>query len=144
MQAFMLVGMLSDKICMFLECQLLLINPKLRHSKLRHLAGACNYYSVYSRINVTVMWEVHIWWPEKNAHGAHTMKIFGMWVTSRWIMDRLNSFNLNSIRKVAEEKMMMLRHWAVGPSVNNSFPEHISESTCRIVFKFYTQHLYWV
>ena len=28
----------------------------------------------------------------------------------------------------------------VGPSVNNSFPEHISESTCPIVFKFYTQH----
>ena len=25
--------------------------------------------------------------------------------------------------------MMMLRRWAVGPSVNNSFPEHISEST---------------
>ena len=24
-------------------------------------------------------------------------------------------FNLNSIRKVAEEKMMMLRRWAVGP-----------------------------
>ena len=24
---------------------------------------------------------------------------------------------------------MMLRRWAVGPSVNNSFPEHISEST---------------
>ena len=36
--------------------------------------------------------------------------------------------------------MMMLRRWAVGPSVNNSFPEHISESTCPIVFKFYTQH----
>ena len=33
---------------------------------------------------------------------------------------------------------MMLRRWAVGPSVNNSFPEHISESTCPIVFKFYT------
>ena len=30
-------------------------------------------------------------------------------------MDRLNSFNLNSIRKVAEEKMMMLRRWAAGP-----------------------------
>ena len=27
---------------------------------------------------------------------------------------------------------MMLRRWAVGPSVNNSFPEHISESTCPI------------
>ena len=49
-------------------------------------------------------------------------------------------FNLDSIRKVAEEKMMMLRRWAVGPSVNNSFPEHIFESTCPIVFKFYTQH----
>ena len=24
--------------------------------------------------------------------------------------------------------------------VNNSFPEHISESTCPIVFKFHTQH----
>ena len=36
--------------------------------------------------------------------------------------------------------MVMLRRWAVGPSVNNSFPEHISESTCPIVFKFYTQH----
>ena len=33
-----------------------------------------------------------------------------------------------------------LGHWAVGPSVNNLFPEHISESTCPIVFKFYTQH----
>ena len=32
---------------------------------------------------------------------------------------------------------------AVGcrPSVNILFPEHISESTCPIVFKFYTQHL---
>ena len=28
-------------------------------------------------------------------------------------MDRLNIFNLNSIRKVAEEKMMILRRWAV-------------------------------
>ena len=36
---------------------------------------------------------------------------------------------------------MMLRRWAVGPSVNKLFPEHISESTCPIVFKFYTQHL---
>ena len=27
----------------------------------------------------------------------------------------------------------MLRCWAVGPSVNNSFLEHISESTCPIV-----------
>ena len=34
-----------------------------------------------------------------------------------------------------------LGRWAVGPSVNISFPEHISESTCPIVFKFYTQHL---
>ena len=63
-----------------------------------------------------------------------------MWVTSRWIMDRLKYFNLNSIPKVAEEKMMMLRRWAVGLSVNNLFPEHISERTCPIVFKFYTQH----
>ena len=38
-----------------------------------------------------------------------------MWVTSRWIIDRLKYFNLNSIRKVAEEKMMMIRRWAVGP-----------------------------
>ena len=30
--------------------------------------------------------------------------------------------------------------YGVGPSVNNSFPEHISESTSPIVFKFYTQH----
>ena len=37
--------------------------------------------------------------------------IFGMWVTSRWIMDRLKY--LSSIRKVAEEEMMMLRRWAV-------------------------------
>ena len=37
--------------------------------------------------------------------------------------------------------MMMLWRWAVGPSVNISFPEHISDSTCPIVFKFYTQHL---
>ena len=28
---------------------------------------------------------------------------------------------------------MMLRRWAVGPSVNISFPEHISESTCLIL-----------
>ena len=32
--------------------------------------------------------------------------------------------------------------YGVGPSVNNSFPEHISESTCPIVYKFYTQHPY--
>ena len=31
--------------------------------------------------------------------------------------------------------------YGIGPSVNISFPEHISESTCLIVFKFYTQHL---
>ena len=31
--------------------------------------------------------------------------------------------------------------YGVGPSVNISFPEHISGSTCPIVFKFYTQHL---
>ena len=30
-------------------------------------------------------------------------------------MDRLKYFYLNSIRKAAEEKMMMLRRWAVGP-----------------------------
>ena len=30
---------------------------------------------------------------------------------------------------------MMLRHWAVGPSVNISFPEHIAESTGPIVFQ---------
>ena len=34
-----------------------------------------------------------------------------------------------------------LGRWGVGPSVNISFPEHISESTCPIVFQFYTQHL---
>ena len=28
-------------------------------------------------------------------------------------MDRLNILNLNPLRKVAEEKMMMLRRWAV-------------------------------
>ena len=37
---------------------------------------------------------------------------------------------------------MVLWRWDVGPSVNISFPEHISEITCLIVFKFYTQHLY--
>ena len=35
-----------------------------------------------------------------------------MWVTSRWIMDRLKYFIPISIRKVTEEKMM-LRRWAV-------------------------------
>ena len=30
---------------------------------------------------------------------------------------------------------MMLRRWAVGPCVNNSFPEHISESTCPIFYQ---------
>ena len=33
---------------------------------------------------------------------------------------------------------MMLRR---GPSVNILFPEHISESTCPIVFKFHKQQL---
>ena len=32
---------------------------------------------------------------------------------------------------------MMLRRWAVR---KQQFPEHISESTCPIVFKFHTQH----
>ena len=35
---------------------------------------------------------------------------------------------------------MMLRRWAIGPSVNNSFPEHISESICPIVFKLSDCH----
>ena len=50
---------------------------------------------------------------EVSAAGLHA--IWVAWfsrVTSRWIMDRLNIFNLNSIRKVTEEKMM-LRRWAV-------------------------------
>ena len=55
-------------------------------------------------------------------------------------MDKLKYFYSEFNSKVAEETMMMLRRWAVGPSVNNSIPEHISESTCPIVFKFYTQH----
>ena len=50
-------------------------------------------------------------------------------------MDRLNFLNLNSILEVAEEK---IRRWAVHEYF---FPEHFSECTCRIVFKFYTQHL---
>ena len=55
-------------------------------------------------------------------------------------MDRLKYFQ-SEFNTQGEEEIMMLRRWAVGPSVNNSFPKHISESTCPIVFKFYTQHL---
>ena len=63
--------------------------------------------------------------------------ILGTLVTSRWIMDRLKYIsNLNSIREVAEQKWCygvgMLGRWDVGRSVNISFPEHISESTCPI------------
>ena len=36
-------------------------------------------------------------------------------------MYRLKYFNLNSIRKVAEEKMIMLRRWAVGVAVRKQF-----------------------
>ena len=67
-----------------------------------------------------------------------------MWVTSRWIIDRLkyfiSKFNMQG-RRGENDDVMELGSWAVGPSVNISFPEHISESTCLIVFKFYTQHL---
>ena len=44
--------------------------------------------------------------------------------------------------QLENDDVKALGRWAVtvGPSVNNSFPEHISESTCPIVFKFYTQH----
>ena len=37
--------------------------------------------------------------------------------------------------------MMMLQRWAVGPSVNNSFPEHISESTCPCLHRLLTTPL---
>ena len=45
---------------------------------------------------------------------------------------------LTSLYRIQNDRKSAIR--AVGPSVNNSFPEHISESTCPIVFKFYTQH----
>ena len=56
-------------------------------------------------------------------------------------MDRLKYLKSEFNTQGRRGEMMMLRRWAVGPSVNISFPEHISESTCPIVFKFYTQHL---
>ena len=59
-------------------------------------------------------------------------------------MDRLRYFYSESNTQGRRGEMMILRRWAVGPSVNVSFPEHISESTCPIVFKFYTQHLWGV
>ena len=59
-------------------------------------------------------------------------------------MDRLkyfySEFNTQGRRKENYD-VTALGGWAVGPSVNNSFPGHISESTCPIVFKFYTHHL---
>ena len=55
-------------------------------------------------------------------------------------MDRLkylkSEFNTQG-RRGENDDVMVLGRWL---SVNNSFPEHISESTCPIVFKFYTQH----
>ena len=58
-------------------------------------------------------------------------------------MDRLkyfkSEFNTQG-RRGENDDVTALSRWAVGTSVNNSFPEHISESTCPIVFKFYTQH----
>ena len=56
-------------------------------------------------------------------------------------MDRLKYFYSEFNMQGRRGKMMMLQLWAVGPSVNISFPEQISESTCPIVLKFYTQHL---
>ena len=58
-------------------------------------------------------------------------------------MDRLKYFKAEfntQGRRGENDDVTPLGRWAVGPSVNNSFPEHISESTCPIVFKFYTQH----
>ena len=53
------------------------------------------------------------------------------------LMDGLFTFNTQGHRR----DWMMLGTYGVGPSVGNSFPEHISGSTCPIVLKFYTQHL---
>ena len=50
-----------------------------------------------------------------------------------------SEFNTQGCRGENDDVTALGRR-AVGPSVNNSFPEHISESTCPIVFKFYTQH----
>ena len=36
-------------------------------------------------------------------------------------------------RRGENDDVTALGRWAVGPSVNISFPEHISESTCPIV-----------
>ena len=44
-------------------------------------------------------------------------------------------------RRGENDDVAALGRLAVGPSVNISFSEHISESTCPIVFKFHTQHL---
>ena len=41
-------------------------------------------------------------------------------------------------RRRENDDVTALGRWAVGPSVNISFPEHISKSTCPIVFKFYS------
>ena len=51
---------------------------------------------------------------------------------------RKNIFNLNSIRKVAEEKMMMLRRWAVGPLGRWAVRKQFVSGA--YLFKFYTQH----
>ena len=56
-------------------------------------------------------------------------------------MDSLKYFKFEFNTQGRRGEKMMLRRWAVGPSVNISFPEHIFESTCPIVFKFYTQHI---
>ena len=52
-------------------------------------------------------------------------------------MDRLKYF-YSEFNTQGRRGEMMLRRWAIR---EHSFPEHISESTCPIVFKFYTQHL---
>ena len=49
-----------------------------------------------------------------------------------------NIFYLKSICKVTKE---MFSHWEFRLSAHFSYPEHISVSTCPIVFKFDTQHL---
>ena len=55
-------------------------------------------------------------------------------------MDRLKYFKSEFYTQGRRGENDDVTRWAVGPSVNNSFPEYISERICPIVFKFYTQH----
>ena len=62
----------------------------------------------------------------------HRITICGIWVTSRWIMDRLKYFKTEFNTLCHRRDWMMLRPRAIH--------EHFIYVSCPIVFKFYTQH----